>query len=123
MLVICDGFIMPNLKIEDLIEKKGRILLRIHNFSDLAANVQSMIDNLSCETIPRVPAQIVWKWQAIKNKFVQDPLQKNGFLPKNGSSFPVSLTSSNQVHNIEVRQDKTNTYYQYTLKILRLFAQ
>ena len=89
--------------------KSSRALLKIHNFLDFAANVQSMINYLSFETITRVPAQLVWKWQANKINLLQDALQKNWFRPKKGSSFHVLLTSINQVLNIEVWHDKTIT--------------
>ena len=52
-----------------------------------------------------------------KDDFFQIALQKNYLWPKNGGSFHVLLTSTNQILSIEVRRDKTVNYYQHTLKI------
>ena len=44
--------------------KSSRIFLKMHNFSDFAANMQSMIDCLLFKTNPRMLAQFIWKLQA-----------------------------------------------------------
>ena len=62
---------------ENDVRKSPRTLLKMHNFPDFAANVQSMINDLQFKTNPRVLAQFVWKWQANKENFLQNALQKN----------------------------------------------
>ena len=68
--------------------KPCRFLLKIHNFSDFVANEQFMINCLSFETIPRMPAQFDWEWQTNKDHFIQDALQKKLIFAQKGQFFP-----------------------------------